>query len=71
VSTPLERFLKILCRSLGAIPYRPGAGGKQNVGQNPESNRYLLTLFIFIDNEQSIFILLINLFLLQYSAIQY
>jgi hypothetical protein len=43
----LERFLKILSRSLGAIPYRPGAGGKQNIGQDPESNQYLLTLFIF------------------------
>jgi hypothetical protein len=55
-------LFKILSRSLGATPYRPGAGGKQNVGQDPESNRYLLTLFYFIDNERSIFILLISLF---------
>jgi hypothetical protein len=41
-ATPLERFFKILSRSLGATPYGPGAGGKQN--------------FILIDNEQSIFI---------------
>jgi hypothetical protein len=50
-------FLKILSRSLGATPYRPAAVGKQNVGQDPESNRYLLTLLYFIDNEQSIFII--------------
>jgi hypothetical protein len=62
VSTPLEHFFKILSRSLGAIPYRPGVGGKQNIGQDPESNQYLLTLFILIDYEQSIFIFLIILF---------
>jgi hypothetical protein len=52
VATPLERFLKILSRSLGATPYGPGAGGKQIVGQDPESNRYLLTLFI--DYQQTV-----------------
>jgi hypothetical protein len=55
VATPLEHFLKILSRSLGATMYGPGAGGKQNIGQDPVSNWYLLTLLL-IDNEQSIFI---------------
>jgi hypothetical protein len=32
-------LLKILSRSLGAIPYGPGAGGIQNVGQTQKSNR--------------------------------
>jgi hypothetical protein len=50
--TFLERFKKILSRSLGAIPYSPGVGGIQNVGQNPEEQSVNLTL-TFID-EQSI-----------------
>jgi hypothetical protein len=45
-------FKKILSRGLGAIPYRPGAGGIQNVGQNPEEQSVNITL-TFID-EQSI-----------------
>jgi hypothetical protein len=42
---------------LGAIPFRPGAGGKQNVGQAQRAiGKY--DFFVVID-EQSIIILLI------------
>jgi hypothetical protein len=50
VSTFLERFLKILRRSLGAILYRPQAGGIQSVGQTQRA----IGKYNFIIDEQSI-----------------
>jgi hypothetical protein len=46
VATPLERFFKILSRSLEAIQRRPGAGGSRTLDKTQRAIGIYLTLFI-------------------------
>jgi hypothetical protein len=54
VSTSLERFQKILSRNLGAIPYRPGAGGTQNVEKPRRAIGNYKISYLLESNEKSL-----------------